>query len=157
MTPIDAQMTVGREDPCGYEVMQLLRESDRYYAALYPSESNHLLDAAALAAPNFEFYAARIGDTIAGFGAIVLLHGYAELKRMYVAPQARGRGIGKALLRTLEAVAAARGYAVVKLETGMKQPEAIALYRAAGYETTVPFGTYESGPLSLFMQKALAP
>ena len=57
----------------------------------------------------------------------------AEIKRMYVAPEARGRGVAQQLLARLEAIATEMGCAVVRLDTGDKQPAALALYRAAGY------------------------
>jgi GNAT superfamily N-acetyltransferase len=57
----------------------------------------------------------------------------AEIKRMYVAPEARGRGLGRRILERLEAGARKAGYAFVRLDTGDKQPEALRLYRSAGY------------------------
>ena len=66
----------------------------------------------------------------------------AEIKRMYVAPQARRRGLARLMLAHLEATARDAGAEVMILETGTAQPEAIELYLAAGYETIVPFGHY---------------
>ncbi|MEU3372316.1 GNAT family N-acetyltransferase [Streptomyces sp. NPDC006660] len=73
--------------------------------------------------------------------------GDAELKRMYVIPEARGQGLARRILATLEADARAAGRTRMVLETGDKQPEAIALYVSAGYEPCEKFGhyrTYES-------------
>ena len=67
----------------------------------------------------------------------------AELKRMYTAPAARGRGVARLLLAAIEESARARGYRRVILETGDQQPEAIGLYRACGYERIEDFGYYK--------------
>ena len=66
----------------------------------------------------------------------------AEVKRMYVAPQARRRGLARLMLAHLEAAARDAGAEVMILETGTAQPEAMELYLAAGYESIVPFGHY---------------
>lgn len=78
----------------------------------------------------------------------------AELMRMYVMPSARGRSIGSALLQALEAEAAAMGATKVLLETGDRQPDALALYTRAGY---VPTETWmdDPNPHSIFMERGL--
>ncbi|PGH49943.1 GNAT family N-acetyltransferase [Streptomyces sp. Ru87] len=68
--------------------------------------------------------------------------GDAELKRMYVVPEARGRGLARRVLAALEDSARAAGRKRVVLETGTRQPEAIALYTSSGYEPTEKFGLY---------------
>ena len=79
--------------------------------------------------------------------------GEAELKRMFVAPEARGLKIGSQLLEALEAAAKAEGVRVIRLETGVRQPEALALYRRHGYTERGPFGAYQRDPLSTFFEK----
>lgn len=79
----------------------------------------------------------------------------AELKRMYVAAAARGAGFARAMLAFLERTATERGASWLLLETGSKQPEAIALYRSAGYTEVPPFGHYADTELSLHLGKAL--
>ncbi|HVF33390.1 MAG TPA: GNAT family N-acetyltransferase [Acidimicrobiales bacterium] len=69
-----------------------------------------------------------------------------ELKRMYVDPDARGRGVARALLERLEDEADGLGFAEVWLETGTEQPEAMALYESAGYEPIADFGRYRGEP-----------
>jgi putative acetyltransferase len=76
---------------------------------------------------------------------------------MFVRAQARGNGVGRRLLEALEDAARQRNVDRVSLETGIRQPEAIGLYRAAGYRDCPPFGTYRDDPLSLFMTKRLRP
>ena len=68
--------------------------------------------------------------------------GIAEIKRMYVDPAVRGRGIGRSLLRFLEQQAAIASYNQLWLETGTEQPEAIALYTSAGYRAMDPYGEF---------------
>ena len=82
----------------------------------------------------------------------------AEVKRMYVAPAARGRGIAEALLAELEDAARRRGWTTLRLETGPRQPEAIGLYSGAGYRPIAAFGAYVDAPDaedSLFFERDL--
>jgi len=74
---------------------------------------------------------------------------------MFVRPEARGLGIGRQLLEALEAHAAAAGLTVLRLETGVAQPEALRLYERAGYTRRGPFGPYAADPLSVFLEKRL--
>jgi GNAT superfamily N-acetyltransferase len=84
-----------------------------------------------------------------------LADGDAELKRMYTVPSARGRGLARAMLRFLETEAFRAGRRRVVLETGLKQPEALALYASEGYEPTEKFGVYRDHELSVCLAKAL--
>lgn len=77
----------------------------------------------------------------------------AEVKRMYVVAAARGAGFARQMLAFLERTAAERGARWVLLETGGKQPEAIALYRSAGYRDVPPFGYYAEWPLTVHLGK----
>jgi GNAT superfamily N-acetyltransferase len=94
-----------------------------------------------------------------GCGALrVLGDGVAEVKRMYVAPAARGRGVAKAVLAGLEEAARERGWTTLRLETGPRQPEAIGLYSQAGYRPIEAFGAYVDAPDaedSLFFERFL--
>jgi ribosomal protein S18 acetylase RimI-like enzyme len=72
----------------------------------------------------------------------------AELKRMYVVPAARGAGHARAVLAELERTAAEAGIEVLVLETGLRQPEAIALYTSSGYTRIPSFGHYRDSPLN---------
>lgn len=74
---------------------------------------------------------------------------------MYVDPALRGLKFGRSILAALEEHARADGLRCLRLETGVKQPEAIALYQSAGYREIPPFGDYQPDPLSLFMEKWL--
>ena len=79
----------------------------------------------------------------------------AELKRMYVSPAFRGRGLARAVLEALERTAAEAGFARVILETGQRQPEAIALYRSSGYEPVPSFGFYAEAPEAVHLGKVV--
>ncbi len=124
--------------------------------ALYPAESNHLVDAEALATEGVVFLVARrAGKAMGTVSYRPLDDRHAEMKRMFVDASARGLGLGRRLLVALEAEARTRGVRRISLETGISQPEAIGLYRAAGYVDCAPFADYRPDPLSLFMTKAL--
>lgn len=147
---------IARERPNQPDVVALIRQSDELMQSLYPAESNHLVDIEALARPQVHFFVAREGGRALGCGAFVLGEGgSAEMKRVFVDPSARGKGIARRLMERLEAEAARIGVTLMQLETGISQPEAIALYRRFGYVERGPFGAYRPDPLSLFMEKRL--
>jgi putative acetyltransferase len=150
-------MTIALESPDQPDVIALIAELDAYQKSLYPPESTHLLDLASLKQPNVLFAVARdnVGDAI-GCGAVVLWPAFGEIKRMYVSPRGRGRGVARKLLALLESQAIGSGCKLLKLETGPYQQEALALYASAGYERRGPFGDYVDDPLSVFMQKHIS-
>jgi GNAT superfamily N-acetyltransferase len=86
----------------------------------------------------------RLRGDVEAFGTTAT----AEVKRMYVAPDGRGRGLARRMLAHLEATAHRAGAEVAVLETGTAQPEAIALYTSAGYRPIPGFGFYRDSPLS---------
>jgi putative acetyltransferase len=144
------------ESPRQADVERLLAALDAYQSALYPPESNHLLDVAALAAPSVRFFVARREGRALGCGALRIdAAGYGELKRMFVSPEARGYRLGRLLLDRIEEEARREGLACLRLETGIHQPEALGLYRSAGYVEREAFGEYRPDPLSVFMEKSL--
>jgi len=144
------------ENPAQADVIRLIAASDEHLASLYPPESNHALDIASLGRPDVTFFVARLDGKAVGCGAISRRKKeYAEIKRMFVARDARGTGVGRRVLRTLEAAAFEQGYRVLRLETGISQPEAIGLYRSAGFFEVELFGEYMADPLSIFMEKRL--
>jgi putative acetyltransferase len=149
-------VSIRRESPNQPDILNLLAQSDALMASLYPGESNHMLDAAALEAPDVAFFVARRDDLAVGCGAWVRRSpAAAELKRVFVDPSARGLRIGREMLAAIEADAASSGIRTLYLETGTAQPEAIGLYRSTGYIERGPFGAYAEDPLSLFMEKGI--
>ena len=114
------------------------------------------LDPAAFAAPRGTFVVARLdGRPIACGGLRTVGEGVGEVKRMYVAPEARGRGLARRVLAELEALGRALGHRRLLLETGTRQPEAVALYASAGWARTEPYGEWRDSPLSLCFERAL--
>ena len=92
----------------------------------------------------------------AGCGALLeLAAGVAEIKRMYVRPSHRGCGLSRRVLEALEREALRRGFDRIRLETGERQPEAMGLYRSAGYEEIERYGPYRDAPLSRCFERRL--
>lgn len=148
---------IERTDPGHAEVLPLLLDGERYSASLYPAESNHMLPVEALRAANVHFVVARNGSgAVIGTAALVLFDGWAEVKRMWVVPPERGKGVSKALLDNLESRAREEGVSLLRLETGVKNDAALALYSRAGFVRCAPFADYAPDPLSVFMQKTIA-
>lgn len=154
--PTLTETLVRVESPRQDDVMALLSALDAYLEALYPPISNHILSLETLCAPNVRLFVARRDAAALGCGALLIEQaGTAEVKRMYVTPAARGQGVGRQILRCIEERAAREGLALIRLETGIHQAEARALYRAFGYADCGPFGQYFADPLSVFMEKRL--
>ena len=144
------------EDPGQPEVLALLADGEAYGAALYPAESNHYLPLDALRGSNVLFLVARDATGAAvGTAAIARNADWAEIKRMWVAPAARGQGLSRRLLAALESHAQAEGIAVIRLETGIHNTEALGLYARTGYLQRDAFAPYGPDPLSIFMEKRL--
>jgi GNAT superfamily N-acetyltransferase len=105
------------------------------------------------------FVVARLDGEPVGCGAVRAMLGgpahHAEVKRMYTAPAARRRGVSRAVLARLEDEARRLGYRWVQLETGTRQPEAIALYEATGYARIAPYGQFDEHELTVCFGKDL--
>ncbi len=149
-------VVITQESPAQPEVLAFFAASESYMGSLYPAESNHFAPIEVMLQSNVRFFVARAGGRAIGCGAIVKsTDGYAEIKRMWVDPPARGLKLGRRILEELEAAARNDGVTALRLETGIHQPEAIGLYRRAGFAEIPPFGDYQPDPLSLFMEKRL--
>jgi len=147
---------IAPETPDQPEVLALLRLADARSAALYPEDSRPGPGLAALLAPGVRFFVARRDGRAIGCGGYAPSgDGAAELKRIFVVAEARGTGLGRALVEAIEATAIGDGIRLMRLETGIRSVEAIGLYRRLGYRETGPFGAYGPDPLSVFMAKAL--
>ena len=95
------------------------------------------------------------GEAVGCGGLRPLAGGGAEIKRMYVAPAARGRGVSMAILRAIEDEARAMGLTRLVLETGTGQPDAVRFYEREGYTPIPAFGPYVGSPLSLCFAREL--
>lgn len=147
---------IALERPDQPEVAALIDELDAFQKPLYPPESHHGIPVDALMQPHVLFAVARDEGEAIGCGAVVLNDGWGELKRMFVRPSLRGRGVAQGILAFLESSARQRGFPLMRLETGVSQPEALRLYERAGYVRRGPFGSYGPDPLSVFMEKSIA-
>jgi GNAT superfamily N-acetyltransferase len=136
---------------------QLVAELDQELMARYPGLPVNGIDAVNFEASGGVFVVGYVDGEPAACGAFRRFEDAAEIKRMYVAPAHRGRGFGQAVLALLEAEAARRGFTRALLETGVRQVEAIALYRSAGWCATAPFGPYIGSPISVCFEKRLTP
>lgn len=149
-------MIINTETPDQPEVRAMLDKLDAYCAALYPAESNHLMDIASLMQGDVLFLVARdVGGQAIGCAALVNRGGYGEVKRVYVEEAGRGRGVARKLMEQLMMFARMSGLQLLKLETGIYQPEAIALYERLGFTRCDAFGEYQPDPLNLYMEKHL--
>ncbi|PLQ00350.1 GNAT family N-acetyltransferase [Cupriavidus pauculus] len=147
-------MHIALESAAQPEVHALIQELDAYQVPLYPAASHHGVDIAVLSKSNVIFAVVRDNDGSAvGCGAMVLESTYGELKRMFIKPTHRGKGVAKRLLQFLEQEAQIRECGKFVLETGYLQRDAIALYARCGYVVSGPFGVYTEDPHSVFMTK----
>ncbi len=122
----------------------------------YGGDEDPAVEPEELTPPRGAFLLASVdGDAVGCGGVRVLSPGVGEIKRMYVAPEARGLGAGRALLTGLEDAARGLGCTALRLETGLRQPEAIALYEDAGYRQIPRYGYWADSPLTVCFEKPL--
>lgn len=138
----------------------LVLELEAHLEPLYPDESRRGFSVARLVAEGVRFFVLRVDGSPAGCGGILFVDGgeggdpaYGEVKRMYVRPRYRGGGLGERILDRLGEEAGAHGITVLRLETGIHQRAAIALYERVGFRRISPFGPYTDDPLSLCYEK----
>lgn len=146
---------VEKTDPHDPQATALLRQSHALMQSLFPPEDNFYLEIADLAAPHIHFFTARDGDTRCGTGALAIKDGYGEVKSMFVAEHARGKGVAGALLRQIEDTAREQGLPLLRLETGNVLHAAHRLYGRHGFTPCGVFGTYTNAASSIFMEKRL--
>jgi GNAT superfamily N-acetyltransferase len=122
----------------------------------YPPQSRHAFSVEKLLREQVKVFVAFYDETPAGCGGLKLFGPeYGEVKRMFVRPDFRGRGLGKAMLDHLSAYALAHGIDLLRLETGIYQTHAVGLYERYGFKRRPPFGEYREDPLSVYFEKAL--
>jgi ribosomal protein S18 acetylase RimI-like enzyme len=151
---------ITREDPESKLTRSLLR---RYYEELdvrfdggFVLERTVAAPSADLTPPHGAFLVAYIDGEPVGCGAVRrLAPTEAEIKRMWVDPTVRGRGVGRAMLAALEEQAVAMGCQVVRLDTSAHLTEAIALYRAVGYRAITAYNDNEDA--AYWFEKTLSP
>jgi GNAT superfamily N-acetyltransferase len=154
----DLSLSISAEPFDSPDARRLVAALDAGLSALYRPEQRFgpNLKAEHLDHGRGTFLVARAGDRAVGCGAIRLLEpGIAEVKRMYVEPEHRGRGVGWAVLAALEGAARQLGVHRLVLETGIHQEEAISLYRRAGFTQIECWGEYVSAPTSICFARDL--
>jgi putative acetyltransferase len=152
-----SRVSIERADPRAPTSIALIQELDEHLGKLYPAESNHLMDLEALAAPEVEFFTAQVDGAVVGCGAIKRFADYAEVKRVFVSPRARGLGLARQIIKSLESAARSAGIDTLRLETGIYQPEALALFESAGFVRRGSFGDYPADdPYSVFMERRVS-
>lgn len=152
-------LTIAPEPPTTPDGRALIAESQALLESVFPPDGIFTLTAEELAAEAEVFLVARIAGAAVGCVGLVTGHDadgpYGEVKRLFLRPDARGKGVGRALMTAFEAHGRQLGLAFARLETGPELAEAVGLYRALGYRETGPFGAYGLHPSSLFLAKRL--
>ena len=147
------------DDPRNADVRRLLERHLAFANEHSPPEDVHALDIDGLLHPSISFFAYRAEGELLGVGALKHLDDeHAELKSMHTSAEARGRGVGRAMLEHLLALARRRGYRRVSLETGTMDAfaPARAMYAKAGFVSCPPFNGYWDSPNSVCMTLVLA-
>jgi putative acetyltransferase len=153
---MDIKVSLERAD--SIEALNLIEEHRRNMRTLYPEGSIHPFDPHLDAAPPGGFVVARVDGKAVGCGAVRPLDGsVGEVKRVFVQPEYRRMGIASRIMALLEDTGLQNGFTTLRLETGTKQPEAIALYESLGYRRIPTFGEYVSDPYSICYEKELSP
>jgi putative acetyltransferase len=149
---------IATDDPRAGDVRALLERHLAFANATTPPEDIHALDIDALVDPAVSFFSYRVRSELLGVGALKRLDDtHAEIKSMHTAEAARGRGVGRAMVEHLLAVARERGYTRVSLETGSGPAFAPArgLYARVGFAPCEPFADYGPSPNSAYMTLSL--
>lgn len=148
------------ESPNSQDGQTLIGQLTDELGAIYGVTRAGAFRPAEVEVPRAAFIVARLDGEPVGCGAIRPFADdpdSVEVKRMFVKPSARGKGISRLILRKLESLAKSFGYAMIKLETGIHQHEAIGLYTKEGYERIPCYGSYSNDPVSICYAKAVEP
>ena len=148
-------INIVEERPDSPDALELLTELDTHLTPhLYPPESRHAFSVEKLVREGVAFFVTHYNNKPAGCGGLKLFGSeYGEVKRMFVRPNYRGLGLGKAMLDHLAAYTRKHQAKVLRLETGIYQTEAVGLYERWGFHRRPPFGEYKEDPLSLYFEK----
>lgn len=140
------------------DAVKLTAELDAHlWTHPYPPRSRHAFSVEKMLRERVVFFVTHYEAQLAGCGGIKIFDGdYAEVKRMFVRPEFRGKGLGKAMLAHLASYARSKDLDLLRLETGIYEVEAIGLYQRFGFERRAPFGEYVEDPLSVYLEKRIA-
>lgn len=157
MTQTTESLTLAIEsaDPIGETARELIHALCSEMSQRYGTPPSPFSPSEA-AAPRTVFLLARLSGQPVGCGALRRFDDHtAEIKRMYVAPAGRRKGIARRILGELERHAQAFSYRAIRLETGIRQPEAQRLYESLGYRRIAAFGPYVGNPTSICYERVL--
>ncbi|MCG7552665.1 GNAT family N-acetyltransferase [Pseudoalteromonas sp. Of11M-6] len=143
------------DDP---QVVAVFSEIDKLMNSLYPIASAQSLSIEEINQPNVYAVGLQNEEGIVACGAIVKQFDktlYGEIKRLYVKPSYRGKGLSKRIMQILLHYAGEAQIPLIRLETGSRQASAISLYESLGFERCERFGMYRDNPLSVFMALSL--
>ena len=141
------------DDPVAQNLVEQVQQE---YVARYGGRDEAVVDPAEFLPPEGLFLAAEVGDEPVASGAWRARgDGVAEIKRVYVTPRLRRRGLAQLIVHTLETSAARSGCRSVVLNSGAEQPEALRLYERLGYGPVTPYGVYACAPDAVFLGKDL--
>ena len=153
------------ERPDTADAQTLIAELEAYLTPMYPRESRHGFSVDKLVREGVAFFVMRYNEELAGCGGVKLfvddavddpVERFAEVKRMYVRPHFRGKGLAKRMVEHLADHARHHRIDILRLETGIYQTEAVGLYERMGFRRVGPFGDYRLDPLSLYFEKRIA-
>lgn len=148
-------LSISTENALLPDSRHLIAASEEALRAVFPPEECFSFSAEELATPNTQFLVARVDGTALGCVALVDQLSYGEIKRLYVAPEARGLSIARALMAALENAARDIGLKILRLESGPALTAAMQLYTSTGYRECAPFGGYPDIASNIFMEKRI--
>jgi putative acetyltransferase len=148
-------LTITADNPSRQVAKRLIQDLCSELTKRYGTPPSPFSPATAVT-PRSAFLVARLGGQPVGCGALRQIDDTtAEVKRMYVAPFARRRGIARRILTELERLATEFNYQSIRLETGIKQSEAIAFYDSSGYQRIATYSDFVDNRKSICFEKRL--
>ncbi len=139
--------------PADKETQRLISKLNAFNLSLYTADQCHLESPEQLINHKADMVGAYLGGRLTGIGALKQMDGYAEVKRMFVEDDYRGKGIAEKILTALEEIAAKNGNHLARLETGSRHTAAIKFYTRMGYYRIKQFGDYPVNDVSVLMEK----
>jgi putative acetyltransferase len=151
-----AEVSVAVEDPHSDAATRLIGNLSAELGARYGDDGSGAFSPDDVQVSSGAFVIAWLDDRPVGCGALrPLERGVGEVKRMFVEKDFRRRGVAKKILEKIETIACVLGYRTLRLETGILQPEAVNLYKSAGYRRVRCYSHYVDNPLSVCFEKRL--
>lgn len=151
------EIKIEKISPSTPAVLELFRLLDAHNMSYCPPEVCHLAQPKELEDDGALLLGVFCDDVLTGMGGQKFREGYAEVTRMFVKPEVRGKGLAVKLLDALEAIAAGKGLETLKLETSKKFAPAYRLYLRYGFELCAPFGEYVDKAHNTYMTRQIAP